>query len=118
MQREKKEWQEPALEILEVNQTMAGTGYNISTGLRFTMRISTELVRKLYHMPSYLEVRKGGEYDANGKKGMAASALKCWKSIKQWPVLATDKLTGSRFTMRICTIQLPKLLSFMKCHHT
>lgn len=48
---------------------------NISTGLRFTMRISTELVRKLYHMPSYLEVRKGGEYDANGKKEWQAPAL-------------------------------------------
>jgi len=27
MQMEKKEWQAPALEVLEVNQTMAGVGY-------------------------------------------------------------------------------------------
>lgn len=27
MQMEKKEWQAPALEVLEVSQTMAGIGY-------------------------------------------------------------------------------------------
>ncbi|MDT9719247.1 paeninodin family lasso peptide [Paenibacillus sp. ClWae2A] len=27
MQMEKKEWQAPALEVLEVNQTMEGVGY-------------------------------------------------------------------------------------------